>query len=51
MIGGIGNVLFSTYSQTLNKKDSAVTFGELLEPVITLSELFLVGKTGDERRT
>ena len=36
MIGGIGNVLFSTYAQTSHGKDPVLTSGEPLEQVITL---------------
>ena len=35
MIGGIGHVLLSTYSQTDNGEDPLVSFGEPLEQVIT----------------
>ena len=48
MIGGIGNVLFSTYSQTLNGLRSSGYFGEPLGQVITLRGPFLVSRTGDE---
>ena len=42
MIYGIGNVLFSTFSQTLNGQDLLVTSGEPLEQVTTPRGPFLV---------
>ena len=45
MIGGIGNMLFSTCSQTLNGKDPRVSFGEPLGHVITLRGPFMASRT------
>ena len=42
LICGIGNVLFSTFSQTSNAHDYVVTRGEPLEQVITLRGPFVV---------
>ena len=44
MIGGLGHVFFSTYSQTLNGHDPVLTSGYPLEQVITLRGPFLVGR-------
>ena len=43
MFGGIGKMLFSTYSQAYNGQHPMVTFGEPLEHVITLRGPFLWG--------
>ena len=47
-IGGIGNVLFSTYSQTENGEDPLVSFGEPLNHVITIRGQILVSRTNDD---
>ena len=44
MIAGIGNVLFSTCSQTSNEQDLRVSFGEPLKHVITLRGPFIVSR-------
>ena len=44
MIYGIGNVLFSTYSQTLNGQDPVLASGETLEHVETLRGPILVNR-------
>ena len=41
MIGGLGNVLFAIYSQTLNGKDPRVSFGEPVGPSENSSWAFL----------
>ena len=48
MIGGIGNVLLSTYSQTENGEDPLVFFGEPLNHVITIRGQILVSRTNDD---
>ena len=48
MIRGIGDVLFSTYSQTLHGKDPVVTLVNLWGKWITPRGPFLVSRTGDE---
>ena len=47
MIGRIGNMLFSISSQTENVYDPRVSLVNLWGQVITLRELFLVGRTDD----
>ena len=48
MIGGIGNVLLSTYSQSENGEDPLVFFGEPLNHVITMHGQILVSRTNDD---
>ena len=50
MIGGIGNVLFSTYSQTLKWVRSKGFFGEPLKHVITVRGQILVSRTEHSKR-
>ena len=48
MIGGIGNMLFSIYSQTENVQDPRVSLLNLWGRVRTLRGLFMVSRTGDD---
>ena len=48
MIGGIGNTLFSIYSQTENVQDPRASLVNLWDQVRTLRGLFLVSRTGDD---
>ena len=45
---GIGNVLFSTYSQTENVQDPRVSLVNLWGQVITLRGQILASRTGDD---
>ena len=46
MIGGLGNELFSIYSQTSNGYDPRVSFGELVGPSENSSGAFLDKQNG-----
>ena len=48
MIGGIGNMLFSAYSQTSKWKRSKTFFGEPLKHVIILRGQILLSRTDDD---
>ena len=48
MIGKIGNVLFSIYSQAENVSDLRVSFVNLWGQVMTLRGQILVSRTGDD---
>ena len=48
MIGGIGNMLFSIYSQTENVQDPRGSLVNLWGQVITLRGQILVSRTGDD---
>ena len=49
MIGGIGDMFFSIYSQTENVYDPTVSLvNHLWARVRTIRELFLVSRTGDD---
>ena len=49
MIGGIGNVLFSTYAQTSNGQDPVLTSGDPLQQAITpRGPLSVSIKNGDQ---
>ena len=47
MIGGIGEIVSSTYSQTLNGREPEVTLFELWSRILVLSGPLLVSRTGD----
>ena len=48
MIGGMGDVLLSTYSQTENGKDPRVSLVDFWGQVMTLRGQILVGRTDDD---
>ena len=48
MLGGIGNVLLSTYSQTENGEDPLVFLGEPLKHLITIRGRILVSRSNDD---
>ena len=48
MIGGIGNVLLSTYSQTENDEDPMVSLVNLWGQVMTIRGQILVSSTDDD---
>ena len=48
MIGGIGNMLFSIFSQTENVSDTRVFLVNLCCQVTTLREQILVSRIGDD---